>query len=244
MRSRQVHTGFSLALCTYLPFTIATPKVADDLLLPLRIPQQRCHNFSSSDIILPPSVPKPATKCSWKDILDCGAHEINCGQICVGTVQRVPTTISPLSLQCRTCLSPSIISHCATCFGTTILTGFTPQTYSAPSITRDALCSAAKAIPEANCIVQGFCADGGDRQTPPAPSDQEANDTDPLAVVEQMIANLGPDAVGDVDVQQQQPASTTEGRESSSSSSSAAASTMSVEAGGRAAGLCGRFFCT
>ncbi|KAI4224778.1 MAG: hypothetical protein L6R36_004411 [Xanthoria steineri] len=262
MRSRQMQTGFSLAIC-YLPFTIATPKVADNLLLPLRIPQQGCHKFSSYEIKSPSSVPNPATNCSWKDILDCGAQEINCGQICLGTVQRVPTAISPLSPQCRTCLSPSTISHCAACFGTHIPTGFTPSTHaSAPSITRDDLCAAAKAFPGANCIAEAFCPEAEDGKIPPTASneeeeeeddDDESDATNPLAAVEQIIAGLGSDAVGDVDVQQpggaEEPTTTTggtAGRSSSSSSSAAAAaaSSMGAEPRGRAAGLCGKFFCT
>ncbi|CAL8579842.1 hypothetical protein XPA_005573 [Xanthoria parietina] len=244
MRSRQMQTGFSLALFTYLPFAIATPKVADNLLLPLRIPQQGCHSFSSNDIKPPSSVPNPATNCSWKDILDCGAQEINCGQICLGTVQRVPTALPPLSPQCRTCLSPSTVSHCAACFGTHIPTGFTPSTHaSAPSITRDDICSAAKAIPGASCVAEAFCPE----------EEEDNNDTpDPLAAVEQIIAGLGPNAVGDVDVQPlgdavevQEPATTTGSSSSSSSSSAAAAaSSTGAETRGRAAGLCGKFFCT
>ncbi|KAI4111261.1 MAG: hypothetical protein LQ339_000722 [Xanthoria mediterranea] len=142
---------------------------------------------------------------------------------------------------------------------------FTPSTHaSAPSITRDDLCAAAKAFQEANCIAEAFCPEDEDRPIPPtASNDQEEEEeeednndtTNPLAAVEQIIAGLGSDAVGDVDVQLpgnavgvQAPATTTENTAASSSSSSssaaAAASSTGAEPRGRAAGLCGKFFCT
>ncbi|KAL8926637.1 MAG: hypothetical protein Q9172_001673 [Xanthocarpia lactea] len=198
MRARHIHAGPPLALLTFLPLTIiATPRVTDDLLLPLRIPQQRCPDFAPGNLIIPPSIQQPATKCSWHEILKCGAEEIECGPICVGTVQGANPTI--LLLQCRTCLSPSTVTHCATCFGTHIPTGFSPQTYaSAPSISHNQLCSTAKAIPEAGCIVQGFCPD----DPPPPPSSSTSEDSkDPMAVVAQIIEDLGPSAVPYVEVQ-------------------------------------------
>ncbi|KAL9633178.1 MAG: hypothetical protein Q9204_003504 [Flavoplaca sp. TL-2023a] len=243
MRPKRIYANVPLALRTCLPFTVATPRVADTLLLPLRIPQQQCHNFASQDLTIPPSVPKPATKCSWKDILECGTQTINCGQICVETVQRVPSNPPLPSPQCHACLSASTISHCANCFGTRVPTGFTPQTYvNAPSITRKALCSAAKVMPEANCIVEGFCTDE-DLPTPREEGEEEEGNADPLARVNEIIAELGPDAVGDVDVQGDE-ATGGDGGAARVTTGADAGSTTGENTGGRAAGLCGKYFCT
>ncbi|KAL8753378.1 MAG: hypothetical protein Q9184_005441, partial [Pyrenodesmia sp. 2 TL-2023] len=69
-----------------------------------------------------------------------------------------PTDLPNLSPQCSVCLTPATVFHCALCFGTYVPTGQAPRPHSSlPSVSRDQLCAAAKEIPEAECIVEGFC---------------------------------------------------------------------------------------
>lgn len=86
---RSIYTSTLLAASLpYAWFAVATPKVSDTLLLPLRIPSQRCSNFNSTNLKIPSSLDPPKTNCPWTDILECAAEEINCGQVCLGTKQR------------------------------------------------------------------------------------------------------------------------------------------------------------
>ena len=96
-------------------------------------------------------------------------------------------------------------------------------------------------MPEAHCIVAGFCID---EDLPTSrEEDEEGGNADPLARVNQIIADLGPDAVGDVDVQ---GGDATGGERGTSGvmTSADAGSTTGENTGGRAAGLCGKYFCT
>ena len=102
-------------------------------------------------------------------------------------------------------------------------------------------------MPKANCIVEGFCADE-DLPTPREEDEEGVEEevggnADPLARVNQIIADLGPDAVGDVDVQ---GGDATGGERGTSGvmTSADAGSTTRENTGGRAAGLCGKYFCT
>lgn len=102
-------------------------------------------------------------------------------------------------------------------------------------------------MPEANCIVEGFCSDE-DLPTPreadeEGVEEEEEGNADPLARVNQIIADLGPDAVGDVDVQGSDAVSGVSGTAGVTTSLDAE-STTGENKGGRAAGLCGKYFCT
>lgn len=257
-------SDLTLALLLRLPHTLAIPKVTDTLLLPLRIPPTQCLDFTTAKINIPTSLGNPATQCSWPDILQCAASEINCGQECVETVQRVQTDIPPLSPQCSSCLSASTVSHCAICWGTHIPNGQAPRPYSSlPSISRDELCAAAKQVPEAGCIADGFC--------PAASAASSGEDTEPsgLALIEQIIAELGGGAVGNIDVKPAAGVASTSSATATSNgvvgststsvsapgvtngvsispggpSSSSSTSSSTTRGGGRAAGLCGRYYC-
>ncbi|KAL8681878.1 MAG: hypothetical protein Q9186_002035 [Xanthomendoza sp. 1 TL-2023] len=154
----------------------------------------------------------------------------------LNAVQFAPANIPNLPPPCRDCLKPAQISHCAACFGTHVPTGFSPQSYgSSPSISRDQICAAAKQIPEAGCIVESFCPKDS---LPSAPIESP----DPLAVVEQIIADLGENAVGGVDVQQGAAVTTAEGSGAGNSTDATTANTTGAR--GRAAGLCGKYYCT
>ncbi|KAL8713606.1 MAG: hypothetical protein Q9220_002468 [cf. Caloplaca sp. 1 TL-2023] len=130
----------------------------------------------------------------------------------------VLTTLPTLSPQCSACLSPALLSHCVICFGTHVPAGFTPQTYPSgqnPNITRSQLCDVAKQIPEADCVVKGFC----DPDAEPSASSSSSSSTgaangttatnsstavteaeSALQVVEEIIGELA-GVVGSVDVQ-------------------------------------------
>ncbi len=101
-------------------------------------------------------------------------------------------------------------------------------------------------MPEAHCIVEGFCTDEDlptSREEDEEGIEEEEGNADPLARVNQIIADLGPDAVGDVDVQ---GGEATGGERSTAgvTTSADAGSTIGENTGGRAAGLCGKYFCT
>lgn len=105
---------------------------------------------------------------------------------------------------------------------------------SLPSISRDDLCAAAKKIPQAGCIVDGFC--------PAAKNSLSSGTTESseLALIEQIIADLGNSAIGQVDVQ---PAPVGTSSVSISASISTSSSTSTTSSEGRAVGLCGKYYC-
>ncbi|KAI4188281.1 MAG: hypothetical protein L6R41_002232 [Letrouitia leprolyta] len=186
------------------------------------------------------------------------------------------TDIPPLSPQCSACLSPTTVAHCALCWGSHIPTGQAPRPYSSlPSISRDELCKTAKQIPEARCIVDGFCPSAASVDSSFPPDGNSSEDLQPsgLALIEQIIAELGSDAVGYVGVKPgagvessiSVTATSMDGGMlggSTSTSVSAApvvtnhvsvvsgsppsnttSTTSTTSSEGRARGLCGRYYC-
>ncbi|KAI4089274.1 MAG: hypothetical protein LQ344_005492 [Seirophora lacunosa] len=171
-----------------------------------------------------------------------------------------PADIPTLSPQCSACLTPATVSHCAVCWGTRIPLGQAPHPYSSlPSVSRDDLCTAARQIPDAECIVDAFCpvAEHG----APAAEDDTPAEVEPgdLALIEDIIAGLS-GAVGTVDVQQgpavgnggaaaggeapdtggNTTAQLVTGSVSVATPSSSSSASITTS---RARGLCGRYWC-